>query len=120
MTIYDDIRADIADIMDEVKQGTIQLIQVTAGAGAIDNPGAPTETTHTLAATAKGVRFKYVRDGLAVSSDLEVVAAPIDGVTPSLRDFVSIDGTRYKIVHDISAPSAGTIIVWKFIVRKGG
>lgn len=120
MSIYDDLKPVVAEVMGEFKQGTITLVQITPAAGPIDNPGNPTETVHTLDATAKGVSFKFVRDGLAVSSDMMVAAVPVDGVTVSEKDFITIDGTRYKIVHDATVPAAGTKLVWKFIVRKGG
>lgn len=118
MSIYDDLRPVADEILGEFKQGTISLVQLTAGTGAADNPGAPTETTHALNATIKGVSFKYVKDGFALSTDLMVNAAPIDGVTPSKNDFIVIDGQRYKIIEDLSAPAAGTRVVWKFLVRK--
>ena len=68
----------------------------------------------------KGVSFKYVTQGLAVASDLEVVAAVLSSVVPSEKDFIEIANIRYKIVQLINIPAAGTQIVWKFIVRKGG
>jgi len=119
MSIYDDLKPVVSEIMGEFSQGTVSLVSVTAGAGAIDDPGAPTEETTELDATVSGVSYKYVSEGLAVSTDLTVTAAPIDGITVSEKDFVLVDGVRYKIVQDISLPSAGTKLVWKFIVRKG-
>lgn len=119
MTIYDDLAPTVVEVMDEFKQSDIKLVQVTAGAGPIDNPGAPTETEHDLKATSKGVSFKFVKDGLAVSSDIEVTSAPVSGVTPDENDFVTIDGTRYKIVKYMPVPPTNTL-AWRFIVRKGG
>ena len=120
MSIYDDLTSVVSEVMDEFKQGTVQLVQITAGDGPAHNPGAPTETAHTLSAVVKGVSFKYVQGGLAVSSDFEVMVTPIDGVTPSVNDFITIDGVRYKIVQDLTKPAAGIKLVWSFIVRKGG
>lgn len=118
MSIYDDLRPVAAEILSEFKQGTIKLIQVTAGTGAADDPGAPTETTTVLDAVVKGAPFKYVRDGFATVSDLMVTAAPLDDVTVTKNDFIEIDAIRYKIIEDVSAPAAGTRVVWKFLVRK--
>lgn len=120
MTIYDDLAPLVSGIMSEFKQGTVTLVKIAPAAGPIDNPGNPTETSYTLDAAVSGVNFKYVRDGLAVASDLTVVAAPVAGVTVTEKDFLSIDNVRHKIVHDLSMPAAGTKIVWKFIARKGG
>jgi hypothetical protein len=118
MSIYDELKPLAAEILGEFKQGTIKLVRRVAGAGPIDNPGAATETETTLDAVAKGVTFRYVKDGFALSTDLMVTSAVVDGVTPTKDDFIDIDGTRYKIVEDISPPAAGTRVVWKFIVRK--
>lgn len=120
MTIYDDLASTVTEVMDEFKQTAINLIQITPAAGPIDDPGAPTETTHALAATAKGVSFKFVSDGLAVSSDIEVISAPVSGVTPSEKDFITINGTRHKIVKFMPIPPTTDVLAWKFIVRKGG
>lgn len=120
MTIYDDLKPVVSEVMGEFEQGVIQLIKITPAGGPIDNPGDPTETTHTLDATCKGVSYKFVRDGLAVSTDLQIVAAPVENVVITDRDFISVDGVRYKIIHDMSTPAAGDRLVWKLIIRKGG
>ena len=118
MSIYDELRPVAAEILKEFKQGSIKLVRRVAGSGPIDNPGAATETEIDLDAVAKGVTFRYVKDGFALATDLIVTSAAVDGITPTKNDFIDIDGTRYKIVEDISPPAAGTRVVWKFIVRK--
>lgn len=118
MSIYDEMQSVASEVLSEFKHGTIKLVSVTSGTGAADDPGAPTEVVTALDAVVKGAPFKYVRDGFAVSTDLMVTAAVIDGITPSVNDFIEIDSIRYKIVQDVSAPAAGTRIVWKFLVRK--
>lgn len=116
---YTDMQSVASEIMAEFKQGTVNLVQLTTGAGAADNPGAPTETTTSLNATVRGVSFKYVMEGLAVKSDLEVTAAVVAGKTPNKNDFIEIGGVRHKIIQDVSVPSTGIKAIWKFIVRKG-
>lgn len=119
MSIYEELRDTVAKpLLKEFKQGSISLIQMTPGSGPIDNPGPATQTTISLDAVAKGVSFKYVRDGFATSTDLIVTAAIVDGITPTKNDFIEIDGVRHKIIEDISPPAAGSRVVWKFIVRK--
>lgn len=119
MSIYDDLAPVVSEVLGEFAQGTVQLIQITAGNGAIDDPGAPTETTTTLDAVVRGVTFNFIKQGLAVASDFLVTAKPVSGITITEKDFVTIDGTRYKIVQDVSVPAAGTKLVWNLIVRKG-
>lgn len=118
MSIYDDMKVVSSELLGEFKQGTITLIQVTAGTGPEDNPGEPTETEYELDATVKGAPYKYLRDGFVTATDLLVIAAIIDGVTPTKNDFIEIDGIRCKILEDVSVPAAGTKVVWKFLVRK--
>lgn len=118
MSIYDELVPLTREIMQEFKQGSVSLVRHTPGTGAADEPGQATTVTHALNATVKGVSYKYVRDGFAIDTDLEVTAATIDGVTPSKNDFIVIDGETYKIVEDMSTPAAGTRVVWKFIIRR--
>jgi hypothetical protein len=118
MSIYDELQPIARDLLGEFKQGTIALVSITLGGGPADNPGAPTIVSTALSATARGASRQYVRDGFALATDLEVTAAVVEGITPTLNDFIDIDGERYKIIRDISKPAAGTRVVWKFLVRK--
>ena len=120
MTIYDDIKAVVADVLPEFKQGVVALIKVTAGDGPDDNPGAATLVSSNMEATVSGVAFKYVSQGLAVVTDLEVTAVVLDSISPSEKDFIDIDSVRYKVVQFMPIPNAGVAVIWKFIVRKGG
>lgn len=120
MSIYDELTSVVSEVMSEFKQGSIKLVSITPGTGPADEPGEPTESLTTLDAVARGVSSKYVKDGLALASDLMVSAAVVAGVTPKNSDFIEIDSVRYKIVQIMNLPAAGTKLVWKFIVRKGG
>lgn len=120
MTIYDDLQLVASELLTEFAQGVVTLIKITPGTGPADNPGPATTVSHPLSAVVKGVSFENVSRGLAVSSDLEVTTAVLDGVTPTEKDFIEIDGTQYKVVQLVNTPAAGTQTVWKFIVRKGG
>lgn len=119
-TIYDELKSISSEILAEFKQGTVNLVKLTTGTGPADNPGAAVEVNHSLNAVVKGVSFKYVAQGFAVSSDLEVTCAVVSGITPDEKDFVEIDSTRFKIIRFIPTPAAGTQVTWKFLVRKGG
>lgn len=119
MTFYDEMQKIASGVLKEFKQGAIKYVEIVPGAGPADDPGAPTTNEYQLDAVAKGVSFKFVKDGLALSTDLTVIAAVQSGFTPNMKGFVEIDGARHKIVQDISTPAAGTRAVWKWIVRKG-
>ena len=122
MAIYDEMQNLARDILTEpeFKQGKIEYVQIVPGNGPVDNPGpSRTVVTEMLGGVARGVSYKYVKDGLALSSDKTVTLPVVAGITPDMKDFIDIDGVRYKMVQDISTPAAGTRVVWKFIVRKG-
>lgn len=119
MSFYDEMQNIASGVLKEFKQGIIHYVELVPGSGPIDNPGPSTKVLHELDAVARGVSYKYVKDGLALSTDLTVTAAVLTGVTPSPKGFIRIDGIEYKIVQDISTPAAGTRAVWKWIVRKG-
>ncbi|AHJ10701.1 hypothetical protein P106B_18 [Rhizobium phage vB_RglS_P106B] len=119
MGFYDEMQNIASDVLSEFKQGTINYIKIVPGAGPADDPGPSTPTPYALDAVAKGVSFKFVKDGLALSTDLTVTAAVRSDLVPDMKGFIEIDGVRYKIVQDISTPAAGTRAVWKWIVRKG-
>ena len=122
MSIYDEMQKIASDVLSdpEFKQGVISYVRIVPGSGPEDDPGPPTEIiTPVLGGVVRGVSYKYVKDGLALSTDKIVTMPVVSGVTPNMRDFIEVDGERLKIVQDISTPAAGVRVVWKFIVRKG-
>lgn len=119
MTFYDEMRDVASGVLAEFKQGKIEYVKIVPGNGPVDNPG-PSQTIITeLDGTARGVKFKYVQMGLAVASDSQVTAAVHPNVEPSQKDFIDIDGVRYKIAEILPKPLAGTTVANIFIVRKG-
>ena len=120
MTFYSDMQKVASSVMSDFKQGTVKLVKIAAGTGPAYDPGTPIRVEHDLDATVSGISFQYQQEGFSTSTDLQVIAAVLDGITPTLNDFVKIDGIEHKIVRDLTVPSAGTKVVWKFIVRKGG
>jgi len=122
MTFYQEMQNLANDLLSDpdFKQGVIEYVRIVPGSGPADNPGPLTPVkTELPGGVVKGVSFKYVKDGLALSTDLTVTVPVHPDITVDMRDFIDIDGTRLKIVQDISSPAAGTRVVWKFIVRKG-
>lgn len=120
MTIYDELLPISKELLKEFKQGTIKHIKLTAGNGPADDPGAPTEVETDVDAVVKGVSFKYLKDAFATAGDKIITVAPNEEIIISQADYFKIDGERWKIIADISSPGAGTRIVWKYIIRKGG
>lgn len=122
MSLYDEMQKIASDVLSdpEFKQGVISYVRIMPGSGPIDDPGPADEIiTPVLGGVVRGVSYKYVKDGLALSTDKTVVIPVVPGITPNMRDFIEVDGERLKIVQDISTPAAGIRVVWKFIVRKG-
>lgn len=120
MTFYKDMQLVAKDVLSKFKQGSIRLIQLTDGTGPADDPGSSSELFYDLNGTSRGLSLEFQQQGFVASTDFEVTASVIDGVAPTLDDFIEIDGIRYKVVRDMSVPTAGIKVAWKFIVRKGG
>lgn len=119
MSIYDNLRGVATQLLTEFKQGVISLVTITPGTGPAHNPGPSTSATKVIpGAVARGVSFKYVNSGLAVASDLQVNMS-VETVTPTMNDFIDIDGSRYKIVQIINKPAAGIPVACSVIIRKG-
>ena len=113
------------ELVEEVNEGTLdeptELVE-EVNEGTLDEPTELVEEVYDLDATVSGVSYKYLINSYAVASDLTVTAGVIKGVTPSINDFIEIEGVRHKIIRDISAaPNAanGKPVVWRFICRKG-
>ena len=126
MTFYDDMQNVAADVLKEFKQGVIKYVDVTSGTGPADDPGEPTENEFTLDGAARGVKFKYVQNGFAVASDLQITSSlkaknenNADVIlNPNMKGFISVDGESFKIVKILPKPAAGTPVAFVFIVRK--
>ena len=122
MSIYDEMQKIASDVLSdpEFKQGVISYVRIVPGSGPEDDPGPANEIiTPVLGGVVRGVSYKYVKDGLALSTDKIVTMPVVASIVPNMRDFIEVDGERLKIVQDISTPAAGVRVVWKFIVRKG-
>ena len=91
MTFYKEMQNIVKGVLNEFNQGSIKLVQlVESPNGSPDKPGDMQERVYNLKGSVKGVNF------------------------------VEVDGVRYKIIRDVSVPAAGTKVVWKFLIRKGG
>lgn len=121
--IYDEMQTIATEILSDpqFKQEGIKLVKtVPATTGTPQNPGAPTYVKTDLNAVARGAPTKFIMQGFAVAGDILVVIAVVDGlVIDPARDFLEVNGKRYKITKDVSVPSAGTLVSYKFLARYG-
>lgn len=118
MTLYDDMQGVFAELAPEFSQGVIRHIAVTAGAGKPWKPGAASEVATLINGFARGVSSKFIQRGLAQAGDNQVTF-PGGTVTPTLDDYMEVDGVREKIVNIVKKPNAGTAVAWTVITRKG-
>lgn len=124
MSFYSDLQKVAAGVFSEFKQGAVAHVRVIPGLGPSDDPGQPITVETPIAATVskaggsggKGQRF--VKDGLAVASDLVVSTGVTEGVSFKMSDMIKIDGTLYKIVGIVTSPAAGVPIAYSIIVRR--
>ena len=120
MAFYDEMQGIARELLaSELGQSGIFLISVTPGAGSIDDPAPDTESRHKLDGAARGASFKYVKTGLAQASDTQVTFSVIPGLpVVKGRDFVEVNGQRFKIVEVIRKPQTGTPVVFTVIARR--
>lgn len=124
MSIYDEMQSLTKELLSDPEfnqggTGKIEFVRIIPGNGPIDEPGEPTIEKIPLDAAARGATFKYVSTGLAAASDLQVVAAVVDGLEPTDKDFIEVNGERCKIMQILPRPAAGTTVAWLFIVQRG-
>ena len=116
--IYDDARNVAIGIFAEFKQGVIKYVELQAQAGGTpDEPLTPTEVIHPINATARPVSSKFVDGSHIVQSDRQI-SMPNDGIEPKITGYVTIDGSRYKIIEIMPRPAAGTPVTYTLIVRR--
>ena len=117
---YTGIRAKVSAAMTKVAQGEIKLAVVTPGDGPPHNPGPPTIAFTTLHGAATGITKQYEAQAMEVGADMIVKTAVVDGITPKLDDYLSVDGIRRNIVKFEPKPAAGTAVQWIFFVKGTG
>lgn len=133
---YGEMQIVASGILQEFKQGLIEYVRITKGDGPEDNPGKSLETKYILDGAARGVKSKYVQQGLAVASDLQVVASvnvfdiennsvklvtnpvSVNDVKLEQSGFIDLDGERFKIVEILPRPAVGTTVANVMIIRK--
>lgn len=118
MGFYDEMQAIGTELLTEFNQGSIVLMKRGVASGPAWSPTHAADTPTPLKGGVKGVSFQYVQKGLAIESDKQVTCA-IPTVMPTMEDYLSIDGVRFKIVHIAKIPEAGTPVVLNIVCRAG-
>jgi hypothetical protein len=120
MGFYDDMADVASSVLAEFKQGVVTLTHSVPGTPDPETPwipADPTETTYTLDAVVSPVGEQFIDGTTILASDEMVSAAPF-GVEPEPGDTLSIDGVTVTIIKQMRIPSAGTVVVWKWVVRR--
>lgn len=119
MPLYARFQDTAKGLLGNFSQGTVKLVKIT-NSGDDWNPS-QSETEHVQDAAVSGVSSEYVGmdtgGGVIVASDLQVLV-PGGGQVPTNSDEYDIDGDRYQIVNVEPIPAAGTVSVYRVIVRK--
>lgn len=115
---YQDMQGIATSLLKEFNQGAIEYVELTAGTGPRDNPGAPSEVAYPVDGVARGVQQRYVDGTNIVQTDMQATLAVKEGLTPSMSGFVRGDGMRYKIVGVRQIPPFGTPVAHVVIFRK--
>lgn len=120
MSIYDETQQIVREILGDpdFKQGSTQLLQIVPGSGSVDDPGPPVESVHEIDGAVRGVRWQFVQSGLAVATDMQITHSVVDGLVPTIKDFIIADGKRFKIVSVQAKPAVGTPVAYTLILRK--
>ena len=114
---YQEMQDVATGLLAEFKQGVVELVKVTKGAGPGYNPGTPTEVKHIINSTASGVDKKYINGTSIIQTDLQVIA-PVSDIIPEMQDKIDLDGKRCEIVAIMPIPPIGVTVVNIIIVRK--
>lgn len=117
MSVYSDLQSVAGGILKDFNQGNISYIKIVKGVGDIDEP-LTVETPFNVNGVVHGVKFKYVQNGLAISTDMQATIAVDSRFVPAASDFLDVDGVRYKITKAIPKPAAGDVVVNVLILRK--
>lgn len=118
MSFYDEMQIVASEIITEFAQGLVQFVRTVPGTGPAYDPGAPTETTVTVPATATGVNRRYVDGTQILQSDLQVIIPGDVGFMPQMSDRIVIDGRSYSAIVSVKqVPAAGTPVAIIVIFR---
>ncbi len=130
MGFYDEMAGVANDLLTEFSQATAILIREAAGAGPAYNPG-PGEQTRFQhkGVTVRGISQKYIDGKEIIATDQMAVlsVAQIDPTTkkaisvsvrPTVKDVLTLNGVKYRIIKDLTVPAVGTSVAYILAIRK--
>lgn len=118
MSIYDDMQKVASTLITDFQQGSIKYVQRSITYTTPDEPSSATETLINVDGVVKGVSFKFVDHTNILTSDKQLTISADQQFTPDAKDFIEIDGNRYKILRVDAIPNAGTPVVYRLFIRN--
>ena len=114
---YSDMQGIASALIGEFAQGSVVYHRLTAGGGTPDDPGTASDNDTAIPATVRTVRFQYIDHTNILTTDLMVVM-PGGIFEPNIKDFIVVDGVRYKIIRIFRKPAAGIAVSFDIVIRK--
>jgi len=119
---YAEMAGIATELLEEFDQGTLRLARVVSSAADPDRPWDVTQTGPfftDLNGTSKTVTSRFVDGTTVVATDIEVTFAPVAlRPEPGFSDRIEIRGELYTTAKVKRIPESGTVVAWKFFVRR--
>ncbi|MBB4649572.1 hypothetical protein GGQ99_001294 [Aminobacter niigataensis] len=110
---YNEMQGVAAELLDEFKQGAVQLKRVTLGTPPNEwTPPPETVETWPLAATVKRLHQRY-ENGVLIVETGDMVTFAVPEVEPQITDMLVIDGAERVITNLTPIPPAGSVVAYK-------
>lgn len=114
---YQKMQGVSSKLLKQFNQGVIKYIEAGAAGGDPFNPTQGASTEYPLDAVARGVEFKYIKDGYISASDIQVTAA-VFNIEPKMNGVIEIDGKEKQIIAVQQIPAAGVPVAWAIFVKS--
>lgn len=114
---YQRMQGVSSKLLKKFNQGVIKYIEAGTTGGDPFNPTPTAPTEHPLDAVARGVEFKYIKDGYISASDIQVTSA-VFGAEPTMSGVIEIDGKEKQIVAIQQIPAAGLPVSWLIFCKS--
>ena len=114
---YQKMQGVSSKLLKQFNQGVIKYIEAGAVSGDPFNPAQGTPTEYPLDAVARGVEFKYIKDGYISASDIQVTSAVFDA-EPTMSGVIEIDGKEKQIIAIQQIPAAGIPVSWLIFCKS--
>lgn len=114
---YSRMQGTASKLLKKFNQGAISYVEKGASSGDPYNPQPGAPTIYPLDAVARGVEFKYIKEGFIAASDIQVTSAVFD-VEPTQEGLIEIDGKQKQIISVQQLPAAGIPVSWIIFVKS--